>query len=313
VRSRASVWAALLVLCACGGQRAAGASAAPYAPYLEVTAGSAPPDLPAVARASGVREIVLAFVVNGARPCSASWEGQLPADGRSLGAAVRALRAAGVRVAISFGGETGPQLAQSCRTPAALASAYAGVLARYHPARADFDLEGSALTNAGVRARTAAALALLERSPAAHGVAVSLTLPAVRGGIDPAGRIMLAAAAAHRVRVDRVNLLAFDWGVPVAPPQMVTLAAAAAARARHQTRAPLGVTVMAGVNDDAGETFTLADAVALAAWARGAGVALSMWSLSRDQPCPHTGGPARDDCSGVAQAPYAFSQALRSA
>ncbi|WP_224756147.1 hypothetical protein [Streptomyces sp. col6] len=70
---------------------------------------------------------------------------------------------------------------------------------------------------------------------------------------------------------------------------------------------------MIGVNDVAGETFTLADATSLRAFAHRNGVgALSMWASFRDRACTDGEDPSRanDTCSGVTQRDGAFAEAL---
>ncbi|MFB6876897.1 hypothetical protein [Streptomyces sp. NPDC056323] len=74
----------------------------------------------------------------------------------------------------------------------------------------------------------------------------------------------------------------------------------------------LHITVMIGVNDVAGETFTLSDAASLRAFAERRGVgALSPWAAFRDQECADGNSSKADDtCSGIAQEPGAFAKAL---
>ncbi len=59
------------------------------------------------------------------------------------------------------------------------------------------------------------------------------------------------------------------------------------------------------------EVTTLADATTLRDFAVAHGMsALSMWAIQRDNgSCPGSGGA--NDCSGIAQAPWAFSAILR--
>ena len=70
---------------------------------------------------------------------------------------------------------------------------------------------------------------------------------------------------------------------------------------------------MIGVNDaDTSETFTLADASALATWAKTNGLAwLAFWSATRDSEC--SGGAetyAEATCSSVVQSAGAFGQKI---
>jgi len=79
-----------------------------------------------------------------------------------------------------------------------------------------------------------------------------------------------------------------------------------------QAFAKIAVTPMIGVNDTSSETFTLADAGALASWAKTKSLAwLSFWSATRDQQC--AGGAktyADATCSSIVQSAGAFGQAM---
>jgi hypothetical protein len=69
----------------------------------------------------------------------------------------------------------------------------------------------------------------------------------------------------------------------------------------------IGVTPMIGMNDSAGETFSLADASTLVSWARSSGYVtrLAFWSVGRDNGgCP---GTVSGSCSGISQSNYQFS------
>jgi hypothetical protein len=69
---------------------------------------------------------------------------------------------------------------------------------------------------------------------------------------------------------------------------------------------------MIGVNDVSSETFTVADASALASWAKSNNLAwLSFWSATRDSQC--SGGAqafASPTCSSISQGAGAFGQAM---
>jgi chitinase len=75
----------------------------------------------------------------------------------------------------------------------------------------------------------------------------------------------------------------------------------------------MALTSMIGVNDVAGETFTLSDAAQVRAFAVEKGVAwVSRWAAFRGRPC--TSGTSADDaltdCSGVTQSSGQFAEAL---
>jgi hypothetical protein len=74
-----------------------------------------------------------------------------------------------------------------------------------------------------------------------------------------------------------------------------------------------GATIMNGIDDypKKTEVTTLADTQLLRDFAASHGMsALSMWAIQRDNGgCVGSGGS--NDCSGIAQAPWAFSDILR--
>jgi hypothetical protein len=71
----------------------------------------------------------------------------------------------------------------------------------------------------------------------------------------------------------------------------------------------IGITPLIGVNDQADEVFTPADATQVANWASSTGIGrLSFWSLTKDAECP--GGANQGDantCSSIVQTPWEFS------
>lgn len=313
---------------ACGGGSAAGRAqgalaANAFSPYLDATL-AAPASLAALARGAGLRGATLAFVIARGGACRASWGGNEPLTAVPA-AAVGALRAAGAQPRVSFGGAAGPELAQVCPTPAALAAQYRAVIDAYGLTNVDFDVEGAALAPAASDRRwRAIAMLQLAARRAGRPLAVSLTLPVDTTGLPAPALTALRAALARGVQPSSINLLTMDFGTDfpsrgVGMNRYIELAAARTAAqlgnvypASPPARrwALIGVTPMIGINDVANETFTLGDARALAAWARARGVgSTSMWSLTRDRPCPHgTAAAAQATCSGVQQAPLAFAR-----
>jgi hypothetical protein len=299
-----------------GGVQPPGGSAV-FSPYVDVTL-SPPFDLAGVAPDAGARQLTLAFVT-AAGACQPSWGGSEAISSPAVADPASRLRAAGVALRVSFGGAAGVELAASCTSVARLAAAYAAVLIRYRARAVDFDLEGAVLENRPAMARRALALARLQ-SLIGRPLDVSLTLPASPHGLTASGLAAVRAMLDAGVHVHTVNLLAMDYGAPVARGAMGAAAIAATSGAHIQLMRlggalsswkALGVTVMVGLNDTAGEVFTLRDAREVERFAATQGLGLvSLWSLARDNPC--TGSPSVADltCSGVGERPYAFSRGL---
>jgi hypothetical protein len=279
------------------------------APYIDVA--RLPNDLTKLHHQSGLRYFTLAFV-NADVGCTPMWPAAQPVSTDRLWAKnVRKLRRKGGDVIIAFGGYDGTELAQACSDPASLAAAYQQVLEKYKPMALDFDIEHLAIDDQPSIDRRSQALRLLaERNP---DVRISLTLPATPAGLTPKSMNVLASAIRAGARIDLVNLMTMDYGRFAETKQMGDNAIAAAQAAIEQLRqlglhAQLGITPMLGVNDVAGETFTLADATALTDFARqNSDVALlAYWSIGRDNgSCSAQVSPL---CSGVEQTEWQFAR-----
>ena len=75
----------------------------------------------------------------------------------------------------------------------------------------------------------------------------------------------------------------------------------------------VGISSMNGQTDEAAETVTLADFETILAFARLHHLArVSFWSVNRDRPCEASKAAAEEECSGIEQVPFAFTQLLAS-
>jgi hypothetical protein len=286
-----------------------------FAPYVDVTLY---PTFQLTNSASSVSKYyTLAFIVDGGG-CVAEWGGVIALSTPDfLTADIASLRALGGDVIVSFGGEAGSELAQTCTSESALQTQYQSVITQYGLTRIDFDIEGAAVAEpASIALRDQAIAALQAANP---NLQVSFTLPVMPAGLTQDGINVVQDAIDKGVKLTAVNVMAMDYGQ--ADSQMGTDAIDAAvatiaqlgtlypAKSTAELAAMIGVTPMIGVNDVAGETFTLADAQQLESYALSNGFAmLSFWSAARDQECP--GGAqnyASDDCSGVIQSQFQYS------
>jgi hypothetical protein len=302
------------------GSPAAGASG--FAPYVD-TSLYPPFSLVATAQATGVKQFNLAFVVAGGG-CTPEWGGVTAIGADPVAAQIGALRAIGGDVRISFGGEDGSELAQTCTSVSQLEAAYQQVISAYDVNKIDFDIEGAAVADTAANARRDQALAALQAQD--PGLQVSFTLPVLPSGLPSAEDAVLTGAVQAGVNIAAVNVMAMDFGDGPAPNpggQMGTYAIDAATATDAQVASALGIsdaaawpkvalTPMIGVNDTSDEIFTVANAQQLAAFAQSKHLAwLSMWSAGRDQEC--SGGAltyAEPTCSSVVQTPDAFMDAL---
>jgi hypothetical protein len=272
-----------------------------------------------------VKQFNLAFVVaGGSGGCTPEWGGVTAIGDDPVASQIAALRAIGGDVRISFGGEDGSELAQTCTSLSQLEAAYQDVISSYDVNKIDFDIEGAAVDDTAANTlRDQALVALQAKDP---GLQVSFTLPVLPSGLPADEDAVLTGAVQAGVDISAVNVMAMDYGDGAAPDpsgQMGTFAIDAATATDAQVASALGisdaaawpkvaVTPMIGVNDTSDEIFTVANAQQLVAFAASKHLAwLSMWSAGRDQEC--AGGAesfAEPTCSSIVQTPDAFMDAF---
>jgi hypothetical protein len=281
-----------------------------------------PFSLTTAATDAGVKEFNLAFVVSGGG-CTPEWGGVTAIGDDPVAAQISALRAMGGDARVSFGGEDGSELAQTCTSASQLVAAYQQVISAYDLNQVDFDIEGAALDDTAANTVRDQALAQLQAQD--QGLQVSFTLPVEPSGLTQDGISLLEGAVSAGVQISAVNVMAMDFGDANAPDpatMMGTYVIDSATATDAQLASVLGisdaaawskvaVTPMIGQNDQADEVFTLSDAQQLETFAASNHLAwLSMWSAGRDQECASPQTSAEPTCSGVSQAPFAFMKIL---
>ena len=248
-----------------------------FAPYVD-TSLFPPFSLTSVAAGTGVKQFNLAFVVSGGG-CTPEWGGTTAIGDNPVAAEISALRAMGGDVRVSFGGEDGSELAQTCTSVSPLAAAYQQVISAYGLNKIDFDIEGAAIDDTAANSVRDQALAQIEAQD--PGLQVSFTLPVEPSGLTQDGIDLLDGAVSAGVKIAAVNVMAMDFGDASAPDpatMMGTYAIDAATATDAQIAGVLGVsdaaawakvavTPMIGQNDQADEVFTIADAQQLEAFA----------------------------------------------
>ncbi|HLK41778.1 MAG TPA: cellulose binding domain-containing protein [Thermoleophilia bacterium] len=290
-----------------------------FAPYADV---SLYPlyALSSKASTEGTKFFNLAFITADGG-CTPAWGGVTALTDPSISSDISSLRSVGGDVRVSFGGASGTELAQSCGSAQALAAAYQKVITAYSLKYVDFDVEGASIADtASVNLRNQA-LAIVEANN--PGIKVSYTLPVMPDGLTSQGVAVLSSAKSNGVALDAVNVMAMDYGSSYTGDMAGYAEQAATATAgqiqsvwsslsNSQALAKVAVTPMIGVNDVNSETFTVADASALASWAKSKNLAwVSFWSATRDGQC--SGGAkayADPTCSSIGQSAGAFGQAM---
>ncbi len=303
------------------------ASTAVFSPYVDMSL-SATSSLVAIATASGIKDLTLAFIQSsGAGQIGWGGEGTIAGDtlpdGTTIQSEVQALQATGGQVTISFGGAAGTDpavaAASAGETAAQLQAEYQSVITRYGVHALDFDIEGAAETDqASLTLRDAAVKGLEAANP---GLTVSYTLPVLPTGLDSNGLAIVDTAVKDGVDIGVINIMAMDYGSAVDHGGAMGTDAIDAIKATEKQlataglHAKIGVTPMIGVNDTSTEVFTLADAQQLASYvATDPQVAgISMWSMGRDNGSEAGAAYASPTGSGLTQNPYAFSAILQHA
>lgn len=289
-----------------------------FAPYVDTLLHPAY-DLVGTAGKTGVKNFTLAFVTSGGG-CAPKWGGVTGLEDNPVARQIGPLREAGGDVRVSFGGAAGSELGLVCSSAEELAAAYGKVVDAYKLTKVDFDIEGSALPDTAANTRRARAIALLQkRHP---GLDVSFTLPVMPTGLTQDGLGLVENAKRNGVSPSTVNIMAMDYGASF-DGDMGQYAIDAATATQAQVKGVLGlsdaaawqavaVTPMIGVNDVASEVFKVDDADQLARFARSKGLGwLSMWSATRDKPCPDGArNAASATCSSIPQDELAFTKAF---
>jgi chitinase len=302
-----------------------------YAPYVDVTL--TPTYAFQSPAANPVSGVFLSFIVaEPSRPCTPSWGGYYTLDqaatSLNLDERISQVRAQGGSAMLSYGGQANTELAAGCASLGDLTAAYLAPVERYKPTAIDLDIEGAALGNPAVTQRRALAIAAVQRAQAQRGrrLGVWLTLPVDPSGLGAAGEAEVRAMLAAHVVLNGVNVMAMDFGQPVR--DMIVPVTRSLDAAHDQLQAlyrssrlrlgsdaawrHLGVTVMIGQNDVAGERFTTADAHTLSRFVAERHLArVSIWSLNRDSQCGSVfaqTGVLSNTCSGVSQSPLQFTK-----
>src|ERR1700691_5740022 len=255
------------------------------APYLQIDSSDAG-DMAADEAATGLKDYTLAFLIPQSG-CTPEWED----DGSGVGAfasQISAIQASGGNVIISFGGESGGELAQTCTNVSQLTAAYQNVVNTYGVTRLDFDIEGSTLSDTAATSLRDQALAALQAEDPA--VQVDFTLAVDPNGL-PTGSgseyALLQDAQAKGVKVSVVNIMTMDFGAGTNDLADAESAAQGTASqlsglygiSTSAAYGMMGLTPIAGTNDD-GTYFSTSNASSLESFAASNGVAeLSFWEV----------------------------------
>jgi Glycosyl hydrolases family 18 len=281
-----------------------------FAPYMYIGAG----DHFKITKCDedcGQKFYTIAFIICDSHGKPA-WDGRFALEENLYADQIKAIRARGGDVIVSFGGGAGTEIAISETNVMALTAKYQSVIDRYQFTWLDFDIEGDALSNSDANKRRNSAIAELQkRNP---GLVISYTLPVDPNGISRESRALLADAVAKGVKVHSANVMTMDFGSHFSKGRKMSDVAIASALKAHEQCGEIspdiqiGVTSMIGQNDERGEVFTQEDATTLLQWSEQQPwiCSLSFWASNRD-----TGHLGKDktgnDTSGIPQKPWEFT------
>jgi hypothetical protein len=291
-----------------------------FAPYQDISIG---PSLQSVTQSTGQKYYTLAFIA--ANGCNAEWAGTIPLSQTSiylpnLDSDIQYIRAQGGDIIISFGGQAGQELAQSCTSTSTLQAQYQAVVTKYSATHLDFDIEGGEQGDSTTYDRRNIALAALQQ--ANPGLMISFTLPSATTGLLSNSLGLLNNAVSHGVNFSVVNLMTMDYGSADSQMGQESINAANGLHSELQTIFPsktssqlwsmVGITPMIGQNDSSGEIFSLSNAAQVLSFAQTNKIGeLAFWEVSRDNGNCAGSTVAADSCSGLSQSTYAFVNAFK--
>ncbi len=297
-----------------GGGGGGGGGSFAVAPYTDMT-NLQEPMLDQAATQAGLKAFTAAFVIGSG--CTPIWGDTLPVtNDPTVTSEITKAESEGATPIVSFGGEAGIELAQSCTNLTQLVAAYQSVINTLHVTHIDFDIEGAAIADTVTNNLRFQAINQLEA--ANSGLVVSVTIPTFPTGPDSNGDAFLQQAHADGTNISVINVMAMDFygGFDTSGADMGAYAVEAAQDTLsfvktiwpNDTYANIGVTPMIGQNDDPAEMFTEADAQTLVSFAGSNHLGrLAFWSVDRDQPCSGSvsGLPS---CSEISQQPLGFTK-----
>lgn len=289
-----------------------------FAPFVDATAW--PPlkfaDLYATTK---VPFYNLGFIVS-QKPsiCYPSWGTYYPAEAGPLNDQIKAIRALGGDVTVSFGGAANIPIHVTAPDATILKEQYKRFVIAYGLTRIDFDIEGpwGSKSYDAANIRNSKALKILQDELVTMGkyVDVWFTLPILPTGLTPDGLNILQLALNEGVTIAGVNVMTMDYGDSVAPDpagKMGQYGIQAITSLKNQLNtlykgskteaelwAMVGTTPMLGVNDVVSEVFKQSDARETLTFAQSKSIGMiSMWSANRDHSAQ----------TGISQSPDEFA------
>lgn len=281
------------------------------APYIYPGWGN-PPAPATVVNATGIKAFTIAFVL-ASNGCNPAWDGSTGLTGGAHASTIAAIRAAGADVIPSIGGWSGNKLGPNCSTPEALAGAYQKVIDAFGLKAIDVDIENTdEFENYVVADRIVDALKIVkQKNPS---VKTILTFGTTTTGPNAHGVRLIQQAKAKNANIDVFTQMPFDFsgGADMyastvgATEGLKNVLKSTFGYTDAQAYSRIGISGMNGLSDQQ-EVTSVETWTRIRDYARNNGLArFAFWAVNRDRGC--AGGGVVSDCSGIAQADWAFTK-----
>jgi hypothetical protein len=281
------------------------------APYVYPGWGN-PPAPATVVGATGVKAFTMAFVNSGGG-CNPAWDSESGLTGGAHGSYISQARAAGADVVPSVGGWSGNKLGPNCATANDLAGAYQKVIDAFSFKAIDIDIENTdEFENTAVQDKILSALAIVkQKNPSVKTIVTFGTTPS---GPNSTGVRLVQQAKALGSNIDVFTQMPFDFGggsdmysaTVNASEGLKSVLKSTFGYTDAQAYSHMGISGMNGLSDQQ-ETTTTDTWTRIRDYASSKGFArFTFWAVNRDRGC--AGGGVVSDCSGIAQADWAFTK-----
>jgi chitinase len=280
------------------------------APYVYPGWGN-PPAPSTVVNATGIKSFTMAFVL--ANGCNPVWDGEGGLTGGAHASYISQIKAAGADVVPSIGGWSGNKLGPNCSTAEALAGAYQKVIDAFGLKAIDIDIENTdEFENTVVADRIVSALKIVkQKNPSVKTIVTFGTSPT---GPNYYGTRLVQQAKALGANIDIFTQMPFDFGggsdmygaTVGASEGLKNLLKTTFGYTDAQAYSHMGISGMNGLSDQ--QELTSTDTwTRIRDYAKSKGLSrFTFWAVNRDRGC--AGGGVVSNCSGIAQADWAFTK-----
>jgi len=271
-----------------------------------------PPAPSTVMNATGIKAFTMAFVL-ASNGCNPAWDGESGLTGGVHASYISQIKAAGADIVPSIGGWSGNKLGPNCTTVDALAGAYQKVINAFGLKAIDIDIENTdEFENTAVQDRVLGALKIIKQNNPS--VKTILTFGTSTTGPTYYGTRLVQQAKALGANIDIFTQMPFDFGggndmygnTVNASEALKNLLKTTFGYTDAQAYSHMGISGMNGLSDQ--QELTSTDTwTRIRDYAKGKGFArFTFWAVNRDRGC--AGGGVVSNCSGIAQADWAFTK-----